>query len=502
MTPLATLFQQFLDQTNAAPNAAPGHGPGRLFLRLSPRGRAWIAQRFGQLVAESGALSPADLTAERIQSWLDGPAQDRAGEGSEALILGLLHCVSAFLRGCVAEGLLARHPAPHLLQRLALPPALRSPVEQDLLRFYQDKRSFKGNTVATLRWFRSIFPMFLRDTFVRETAAIDRAMVRDWITTGCAERQWKEKTVRNYLQAVTLFLDWAVENGRLPANPASGLAKPRLPRVAPRTLSQEEATAVLAASRRMPYATSFEKARAVAILSTFLFTGLRLSELTNLTLADLHLEGERPELFVRRGKGGKDRHIPLLADHAALLRDYLGERARLGRASPFLFIGLRNDSKIGVKAIPRLVKRLRHYSGVMFSPHMLRHTCATLLMQAGCSTREVQDLLGHASVATTERYTHVTPDHLRRQVGRHPLADHLGERGEVNALPPNAPALQTAPLVEALLLALRQSQHAAPTNQDAVLGHLLQALGGLGNRGTSLAPQSSSPPSPPLCPGR
>lgn len=456
MSNLEKLFKQCF----AEAKFDPSESPTAFRLRVNPRAMEWVKGTFKTFVAETRITKPDQITLNTIQNWIDerAPKEQR---WSESLLSTFLHALNTFLHWSKRNGLVETHPASNIHRMITLPPMVTSDIETKIKRFYLEAATFKGNTKDTLRWLRGIFPMFLRDTFVQHETEITRDVVKDWITNGCLERKWQEKTVRNYLQAINLFLDWCVNNEYLDSNPAANLDKPRLPKTKPRALSQEEAVTVLETTMQMPYAYRFEKTRAVAIIATFLLTGVRLMELMNLRMVDIRLEGESPELFVRRGKGKKDRHIPLITQHKQILLDYLEDRERLGRNSEYLFTTLRADARVGVKVIPNLVKRIRHRSGVYFSPHMLRHTCATLLMQGGCNTREVQELLGHASVTTTEMYTNITADHLRKQVGRHPLADMLGPT-------PNPSPQAEAPsqdLGALLLQALQQQSSQVPLQQ-------------------------------------
>ncbi|WP_413207018.1 tyrosine-type recombinase/integrase [Rhodospirillum sp. A1_3_36] len=382
---MSVLLDRFQAWIPTVPSGVTGASRAIVF-RLAPRARGWIVETFGILVRRTGATQAGDLTVETVRIWLDGWAASDPRR-SHALATAFLHVVADFLR---SEGIKAQ-----ALSQLPVPETLRAPIEDRLERFYQETQAFKGNTKDTLRWFRGIFPMFLRDTFVREVPEITRDVVKDWIADGCRDRGWSAKTVRNYLQAINLFLDWCVENGHLPENPAKTISRPRLPKALPKALSQRDAVALLEAAETMPYTGPFEKARAVAIIATFLFTGIRRGELENLKEADVRLDPEGADLIVRRGKGRKDRQIPLPERPRRLLLAYLRERARLGRTTPYFFTGLRHDGRLGVKTVDRLVKRLRGHSGIYFYPHMLRHTCATLLVQEGSSTRGVQELLGH-----------------------------------------------------------------------------------------------------------
>jgi integrase/recombinase XerD len=145
-----------------------------------------------------------------------------------------------------------------------------------------------------------------------------------------------------------------------------------------------------------------------------LFLGLRVSELCELRVEDIELE--RRLAMVRGGKGDKDRNLPIAARLVGSLREWIG-----GRRDGWLFPSPREPRQhVSVRYVQVMVKRAALAAGVTrkVTPHILRHSFATNLLHKGADLREVQELLGHSSVATTEIYTHVMPDRLRGAVDR------------------------------------------------------------------------------------
>ena len=148
-----------------------------------------------------------------------------------------------------------------------------------------------------------------------------------------------------------------------------------------------------------------------AIVHVLAFAGLRVSELCHLLLEDI--EFERNILHVRSGKGDKDREVVLEDRTRAAIDRYLAERTLTGESSSRLF-------PVGPVTVERIVRRAAQVAGVprRVTPHMLRHTLATALLSRGCDIRYIQKLLGHASVATTQIYTHVDTNALREAYQR------------------------------------------------------------------------------------
>jgi integrase/recombinase XerD len=179
---------------------------------------------------------------------------------------------------------------------------------------------------------------------------------------------------------------------------ADQLEPPRRPERLPRYLSEEEMHRLFEAVRSSP--------RDSAIVHVLAFAGLRVGELCHLQLEDI--EFERNILHVRSGKGDKDREVVLEDRTRAAVDRYLTDRSLAGDSTPRLF-------PVGSVTVERIVRRAAMSAGIprRVTPHMLRHTLATALLSRGCDIRYIQKLLGHASVATTQIYTHVDTQALR-----------------------------------------------------------------------------------------
>ena len=217
---------------------------------------------------------------------------------------------------------------------------------------------------------------------------------------------------------------WLARTGRVPADPGSSLASPRAHRVLPPVLRKDEAEALVHAAAEHADDGSPIGLRDVAVLELLYATGVRVGELCGLDVDDL--DTERHVLRVL-GKGRKERTVPYGRPADLALRLWLrrGRPALLApHSGPALFLGAR-----GGRLDPRTVRTLVHRriaevpGAPDIGPHGLRHTAATHLLEGGADLRSVQELLGHASLATTQLYTHVTTDRLRRAYQQaHPRA--------------------------------------------------------------------------------
>jgi integrase/recombinase XerC len=251
---------------------------------------------------------------------------------------------------------------------------------------------------------------------------VDLTLLRSWLGSMAAQKLSRSTLARRGA-AVRCFYAWAHEEGLVPADPAARLvtAQPRsaLPTalaVAPATRLVESASA--AAADGDPVAL-----RDWALVELLYATGVRVSEAAGLDVDDVDL-GQR--LVRVMGKGGKERVVPFGAPAARAVQAWLSHgRPRLARpdSGPALLLGPR-----GGRADPRQLRTAVHHAAASagvadVAPHALRHTAATHLLQGGSDLRSVQELLGHASLATTQRYTHVTADRLRASyLQAHPRA--------------------------------------------------------------------------------
>jgi len=286
-------------------------------------------------------------------------------------------------------------------------------------QFCQYSKTFKGRTPRGIQWLESCFNTFMQFQPLDHPNQISKRHLENWLLQGQSERGWSAKTVRNQLQAISSFLDWSVAEEIIPKNHAKSIPRPKLPQRLPKALSQEEAQLLLTYAKNAEYPTRFQRARATAIIGCFLYTGVRLNELYNLELTHIDLEAQT--LFVSRGKGEKDRLIPLAPQVIRIFKTYLTERRKLNPNSPYFFTSVQDKDKMGDNVIKRLIEKLRTLSKVNFTAHVLRHTFATLMLQSGCDLFSIQKMMGHSDIATTSIYLKATVEHLRGEIAKHPL---------------------------------------------------------------------------------
>ena len=275
----------------------------------------------------------------------------------------------------------------------------------------RSQRALASNTVAAYQRDLSQFFEYLDARGVDSIESITRRHVRDFLghlsNEGYARRSVARKT-----SAIRSFFSDGVRRGVYTASPADGVSRPKAHATLPHALTQRSTSALLdAVDGDEP-----RDLRDRAILETLYATGMRVSELASLTVADVR---NRDRLVVH-GKGGHDRVVPIGAQAVAAIARYLeGGRAVLvrGRMTSALWIGGR-----GIDMAPRSIRRVvRDRAGTF--PHALRHSFATHLLEGGADLTSVQQLLGHVELGTTQIYTSVTRHHLRDTYERtHPRA--------------------------------------------------------------------------------
>ena len=264
------------------------------------------------------------------------------------------------------------------------------------------------NSIAAYRRDLNRFNEWLGGRFAAKLTVRDLSDYMGWLQT----KKLAATSIARHIVAVKLFFRYLQLEGIVRDNPAELLGTQKTWQRVPEVMSLAIVERLLAAPQ--PYDAFWRRDR--ALLELLYATGCRASEVSNLKLADLHLS----ERYCKaHGKGSKDRLTPLGAAAVAAIRDYLAdERPKLAkerREAPWLLLS-RGGKRLRREAIWVLVKRYVQRIGANpdISPHTLRHSFATHLLAGGADLRQVQELLGHASIATTQIYTHVDQSRLKR----------------------------------------------------------------------------------------
>jgi tyrosine recombinase XerC len=251
--------------------------------------------------------------------------------------------------------------------------------------------------------------------------AIDKLSIRHFLSHMKA-RGSKGTTLRRKLAAIRCFMNYLCIREDLEANPAAAIRMPHKEKPLPSFLDESEVQKVMEAPGR----NGFCGLRDRAILEVFYSTGIRLSELHGLDLSDMDLYGEAIKV---RGKGRKERIVPLGRVAVGAVKACLQERyrhlRRVDRVGEVALFVNRYGRRLSRRGIQRLVRQYLEKVCTLrqMSPHVLRHSFATHMLDRGADLRAVQELLGHSSLSSTQVYTHVTTEKLKRVYDQaHPRA--------------------------------------------------------------------------------
>jgi integrase/recombinase XerC len=281
------------------------------------------------------------------------------------------------------------------------------------LRHLSVERNASAHTLRSYRTDLTDFQRFAETRQVPGLAAADTRLVRAWLAALHA-RGLEPSSVGRKLAALRSCFRFLVRRGVLERNPARELTGPRQPRPLVSFLPHDEAAQLV--EGRAIGGPARERDR--AILELLYASGLRVSELCGLDVDALDRAGQTVRVL---GKGRKERIVPYGAPAARALQGWLARRGE--RPGP-LFTGARGG-RLGVRAVHTLVRRAARAAGLTrrVSPHTLRHTFATHLLDGGADLRMIQELLGHSRLSTTQRYTHVGAEQLMKIYDRaHPRA--------------------------------------------------------------------------------
>lgn len=286
------------------------------------------------------------------------------------------------------------------------------------LRHVTIERGLSANTVAAYRRDLGPYRQWLAGRGIDDSAQVTAALVTEFIAERAASDPPPAATSLARLQSSVRGMHrFLVVEGIDPVDPTTHVRPPKMPRRLPKALTIAQVEALLAAAGPEPAAATpgdLVALRDRALLELLYATGARVSEAVGLDVDDV-TDGD---ILRVRGKGSKERIVPIGSYARAAVDAYLTrarpELARRGKASPRLFLGARGAplSRQSAWLVIQAAAERAHLEAHV-SPHTLRHSFATHLLQGGADVRVVQELLGHASVATTQIYTHVSVDALR-----------------------------------------------------------------------------------------
>ncbi len=292
-------------------------------------------------------------------------------------------------------------------------------------RYLADERRSSTRTVETyIRDLRSFRDFVREEGLPADARKLDIVALRGFLSSLFRSNQ--ASTLSKKVSAIRSFYRFLLKRRMIDENPAAGLRSPKVAKSLPRFLTVDQAFRVMDSPPKESTRAKPLQARDSALLETLYGTGVRVGELASMNIDDCDFETASARVL---GKGGKERVVPLGRSAVEALAAYLPERrgllAKAKEGDEQALWLSRRGTRLSVRQVQNIVRRhgtLGAGRGDLH-PHAMRHTCATHLLDAGADLRAIQELLGHASLSTTQRYTHVSVDRLMEVYDRsHPLA--------------------------------------------------------------------------------
>ncbi len=284
---------------------------------------------------------------------------------------------------------------------------------EKFIRYLEIEKNYSPHTILNYKLDLEDFAKFIAGISLEK---VEYLTLRKYLG-ALKEKNLKSKTINRRLSALRSFFRFLIRDGYLKVNPALVISSPKQERYLPSFMTEEEA-AQLIESAFAKNEKDLSGLRDRAILETFYSTGIRISELVGLNLEDIDfISGTIKAL----GKGRKERLVPIGDTAQAAIREYQNKKKKQTEA---LFLN-KNGKRITARGVMDIVKKYIHIAGIKpgVSAHTFRHSFATHLLNRGADLRTVQELLGHASLSTTQIYTHLTTERLKNIYDKaHPRA--------------------------------------------------------------------------------
>jgi integrase/recombinase XerD len=297
---------------------------------------------------------------------------------------------------------------------------------QEFLNYLVAEKGCSDNTIAAYQNDLSQFHAFLTERGSLKSAADWSALTRDDLVNYILflrEREYASATIARKVAAMKSFCHFLLRTDVIDDDPAEELDSPKVKKQLPNTLTPDEVARLI--ELPLKNGPTPKALRDVALLEVLYATGMRVSEVAQVTLDDLDLEAGKLRCL---GKGNKERVMPLLPEATDVVRIYLdkGRPTLLGHnvQERTLFLNPRGE-RLTRQGLWLIIKGYARELGLedRVTPHTLRHSFATHMLNGGAGLREVQLLLGHANISTTQVYTHISREHLREVYdGSHPRA--------------------------------------------------------------------------------
>lgn len=290
---------------------------------------------------------------------------------------------------------------------------------QDLEEFLVYAKQIGGLSENTLKAYRSDLTdllSFLKRRGVEDLNAVNHHLLRSYLAY-LAQKDYQKTTLARKLAATKHFFGYLQESSKLIHNPTVKLLSTKTDKRLPGVLSHTQIGAIIETARASCETEGHRELQDLAIVELFYASGLRIAEIVSVNFGDIDFANRRIRV---RGKGGKERLVPFGKSAAEVLQRLRNAREEMAREedsvqeSNAALLLRRDGQRLSVRSCRDVIYKLARQAGVQgVHPHMLRHTFATHLVDGGADIRAVQELLGHSSLMTTQKYTHTSMQKLK-----------------------------------------------------------------------------------------
>ena len=295
---------------------------------------------------------------------------------------------------------------------------------EEFLDYLKIEKNRSENTLRSYHTDLELLSEFLTNKGITNWDKTNNELIKEWVI-DLKKKNISNTTIARRISSVKVFFGFLVKRNFIETNPTLKLITPKLNKVLPNVLGQKQAEQLLTQAANLEVEEEIEEVRIrdYAILEVLYSTGIRVSELVGLDLDDINFSNLTLKVL---GKGRKERIVPFGIPAQDAIDLYLTESRNkfIDKKTQALFLGQRGN-RLNVRQVRRILNKAMHQieNGKEISPHDLRHSAATHMLEAGADLRIVQELLGHSSLATTQKYTHVTIERLREVFANaHPRA--------------------------------------------------------------------------------
>jgi len=292
---------------------------------------------------------------------------------------------------------------------------------KEFVTYLRGERNFSELTIKA--YMEDIMQFFeYVEKFNKKVEKVDRLFLRVYIASF-SENKYSRSTIIRKISSLRSFYKFLLRSNKIKNNPCSSISLPKKEKLLPQFLEESEVAKIL----DLPVENNFNNLRDKAILETLYSCGLRISELVNLNYNDIDFFSEMIHVY---GKGSKERLVPIGEKAIIAIKRYLPFREEVIKRrhksgdTLALFVN-KYGERLSTRYVRRIVDKYIQLASIKkkISPHVLRHTFATHMLNAGCDLRAIQEMLGHTSLATTQVYTHVSLDKIKKEYRRaHPRA--------------------------------------------------------------------------------